>query len=70
MLQYNRSLETSEAAKLFSHSRAVEAAMLFLKAAGSLQESSYSREPFPRDSRYFVLDTRLLSKTLRKTLVN
>jgi hypothetical protein len=41
--------------------------MLFLKAAGSSQESSNSREPFPLGpSRYFLLDAHLLSKTLSK----
>jgi hypothetical protein len=33
--------------KSFSHMKAIKAALLFLKAAGYLQESSYSREPFP-----------------------
>ena len=41
--------------KLFSHSRAVEAAMFFLKAAGSFGKSSYSREPFLQSSRHFLL---------------
>ena len=58
---------------LFSHNRAVEAAMLFLKAAGYLQESSYSREPFLRPSRHFLLDESLLyllSKIWSKTFIN
>jgi hypothetical protein len=35
-----------QSAKLSSHRRAVEAAMLFLKAAGFSLKSSYSRERF------------------------
>jgi hypothetical protein len=46
-------------AKLLSHSRAVEAAINFLKAACSLLESSYSREPFLPSSRHFHLDETL-----------